>query len=163
MYFGLQLLRFRVIAHPLKVHDDYWLVSHHPTVVPRGQEGYVTWSTIKLTSVIHANSQHSRHVVLKMWGFAALGLGMGWTDVDHRQPGSKTALPIVATPILISSMRPFGNSRTSSGFPKLFSSAFLSILYLYLLRMCYTMDQLTIILPSSDLFRLTNSSVKTAS
>jgi hypothetical protein len=51
-------------------------------------------------------------------------LAIGWIDVDHFQPGSKMARPTIAPPTLMSSSRPLGNSRTSSGFPKLFSSAF---------------------------------------
>src|SRR5271157_454927 len=50
-------------------------------------------------------------------------LAKGWTEVAHLQPGSKMPRPTVAPPTLISSRRPFGNSRTSSGFPKLFNSA----------------------------------------
>src|SRR5215510_14510311 len=48
----------------------------------------------------------------------------GCTDVDHFQPGSKTARPTVAPPILMSSSLPFGNSRTSSGLRKSLHSAF---------------------------------------
>src|SRR5207253_413786 len=44
-------------------------------------------------------------------------------EVAQRQPGSKIARPIMAPPMRISSTRPLGNSRTSSGLPKLFNSA----------------------------------------
>jgi hypothetical protein len=49
---------------------------------------------------------------------------MGCTEVAQRQPGSNTARPMVAPPILINSRRPIGNLRTSSGVPKFLSSAF---------------------------------------
>src|SRR5689334_12237544 len=48
---------------------------------------------------------------------------MGWTEVAQRQPGSNTARPMTAPPTLMSSRRPRGNSRTSSGSPKLLRSA----------------------------------------
>lgn len=45
----------------------------------------------------------------------------GWTELAHLQPSSKTALPTVAPPTLMSSTRPFGNSRTSSDLPKIYA------------------------------------------
>src|SRR2546425_5397679 len=72
-----QLSRLRVVDHPLKVHDDRWLVSHDPSVVARGEEGHVARPAIELASVVHPNPQHPRDVILEVGGFAALGLGDG--------------------------------------------------------------------------------------
>src|SRR5262245_35611607 len=68
---------------------------------------------------------------------------MGCTDSAHLHPGSNTARPTVAPPILISSTRPFGNSRISSGFPKPLTSALsmrLVILSACLVCGCYRIE-----------------------
>src|SRR3989338_4158919 len=47
---------------------------------------------------------------------------IGFTWVDHFQPGSKVPRPMVTPPILTNSTRPFSNVRTSSGAPNPFTS-----------------------------------------
>src|SRR5262245_65706913 len=59
-----------------------------------------------------------------------LVLASGCTELDQRQPGSNTARPTIAPPTLISSTRPFGNSRTSSGLRKSLCSAWFMVLLL---------------------------------
>src|SRR4030095_8867718 len=63
------------IEHPLEIHHDGRLVSDYPSVVSRGEERHVAWATFKLASIVHTDPQHSGHVILKVRGFAALGLG----------------------------------------------------------------------------------------
>src|SRR5215469_106497 len=54
------------------------------------------------------------------WGASQLAVpAIGRTSLDQRQPGWKTSRPTWPPPTLRISARPFGNSRVSSGVPKL--------------------------------------------
>lgn len=79
----VQLLGLRVVCHPLEVDRDHRLGSHDPTVMAWWKERHVAWPTVELGPVVHANPQHSRHVILEVLDFAALGLGDG---LHRRRP-----------------------------------------------------------------------------
>jgi hypothetical protein len=56
---------------------------------------------------------------------------MGFTDSDHFQPGSNTALPKLLPSIVTRSSLPFGKVRVSSGLPRLFFSIALILWFSY--------------------------------
>ena len=78
---------------------------------------------IELGAVVHLDAQHARHVILEVGRLAALGFGDRLDRGCPAQPGWSTSRPTTAPPTLTRSTRPLGNSRTSSGTPKLLSSA----------------------------------------
>jgi hypothetical protein len=62
---SLRLSELCVVDHPLKVHNDCRLVSHHPSVVAGGEQGHITRPTIELASVGYSCSSY---VSTNSWG-----------------------------------------------------------------------------------------------
>lgn len=79
--------RLGVIDHPLKTHHNRRFITENPGVMARGQQRHI--AGLKQTSQLFV-------------------LARSWTGVAHLRPGSKTARPIVAPSILISSKRASG-------------------------------------------------------
>src|SRR5258706_11336771 len=65
---------FRVVEHPLEVHDDRGLVADHPRVVAGGQQGDIAGLAVELGSVIHEDAKDAGDVVLEVGRLAALRL-----------------------------------------------------------------------------------------
>ena len=64
-------------AHSLEIHDHNRLFPYDPGVMPRTDQGDIAWMTVEFRPVIHADSDHARHVVLEMGGLATVRLGDG--------------------------------------------------------------------------------------
>ncbi len=119
-----RLFRFGVVDHALEIDDNCRFVADYPCVVTGREQGNITRLAVEFRAVIHAHTHCARDVILKVRSLATPGFCDGLDGFRPSPAGSNIARPTVAPPILINSKRPFGNSRTSSGVPKLFSSAF---------------------------------------
>ena len=111
-----------VVAGAEPVDDDRGLVAHDPGVVAAGQRGDVARPA---TNSVPSSMRIASRPLTWYWKCGASQLAVlasGLTSLDQRQPGSKTSRPTSPPPICRISAWPLGNSRVSSGAPKLLCS-----------------------------------------
>jgi hypothetical protein len=76
-------LLFGVIDHALEIHDDRRFVANYPGIVPYRQERDIAGMASQTNPIVHQDLDGARNLVLKVRGFAALGLGQ---RLDRRGP-----------------------------------------------------------------------------